>query len=174
MPKTAGMSFPPEVFAAWGGGSLWDCWGVWAEWNWNYLSHSSFPHIYFCGFKMLPQEIRKAQEDSAKRGGGGFKGKWNLHVSFLFTYHLSHCLLWSFSLPLSVATAVGVSKEGQFFLQRCHAVHTELGGLSQSQLAFLPQSQSTACLLAHPIVGRKMLKKKKTRRHRKAQPWMGC
>lgn len=45
------------------------------------------------------------------------------------------------------------------FLQRCHDAHTRLGGLSQSQLAFLPQSQIIVCPLAHPILGRKCKKR---------------
>lgn len=105
----------------------------------------AIPHSHTSIFVMLPPEIWKAQEDSARRGGGGSKGEWNLNVSFLFTYRLSHCLPWSFSLPLPVATAVGVGEEEHFFL-RDAMLCTQ--GLETCPKARLPSSPKVRALLA--------------------------
>lgn len=84
-------------------------------------------------------------EGQYQRGWGSFKEEYNLNLIFFCMYHLSHCLPWSFPLPLSVATTVG--DEGHFFYFFFRGAVLCTKGLETCANASLPSSPKVRTLL---------------------------
>lgn len=171
MPKTAGMSCPPEVCAAGEASGTAEEYGlkgieiIWA------VPHSTC--LFFVGFKYRLWRCRRFRRTMPWRGGRGSKCQWNLHVSFLFTYCLSHCLPWSFPLPLSVAATVGINEKGAFSSEMMCCAQKAWGPVPKP--ASLPSPKTEYCLPTWLLFlyCREKGGKKEAKRHRKVQWWIG-
>lgn len=152
------MSCPPGVFAAGGWKPLGLLRSVSRE-ELKLFEPFPIPTRLFLWFQNVASRDMESSGGQCQERRRGLQGRVKFEC-VIFIYVSFKPLPSLKFFPSSASSYCCWCRRGRaFFPQRCHAVYTRLGDLSQSQIALLPQSQSIACQLAQPILGRKCKQK---------------